>query len=81
MNVKKLVADKLSLIEIKDCALSPEEKNISYIIKMPDNNIIVITNEKELHFKTVNFIRKYYPSVIIIPGLGENQKNIIFKIY
>ena len=41
---------------------------------MPDNNIIVITNEKELHFKTINFIRKYYPSVIIIPGLGENQK-------
>jgi len=28
MNVKKLIADKLSLIEQKDCVLSPEEKNI-----------------------------------------------------
>ena len=26
MNVKKLIADKLSLIEQKDCVLSPEEK-------------------------------------------------------
>ena len=38
-------------------------------------NEININNEKELHYKVVNYIRKYMDSPIIIPGLGEYQVN------
>ncbi len=31
-------------------------------------------NETQLHTAVVEFIRKKYPNVIIIPGLGEFQK-------
>ena len=31
-------------------------------------------NENQLHMAVVEFIRKKYPNVIIIPGLGEFQK-------
>lgn len=34
---------------------------------MPSNS------EKTLHYRVVNFIRKHYPNVIIIAGLGEFQ--------
>ncbi len=30
-------------------------------------------NETDLHKKVIDFIRKYYPQAIIIPGLGELQ--------
>ena len=30
-------------------------------------------NETDLHRKVIDFIRKYYPQAIIIPGLGELQ--------
>ena len=30
-------------------------------------------NEHDLHYKVVDFIRKYYPEAIVIPGLGELQ--------
>ena len=39
----------------------------------PCNNMIMISNEKELHYKVVNLIRKYYPDTLIVAGLGENQ--------
>ena len=32
-----------------------------------------ITTEKELHYKVVDYIRKYIKEPIIIPGLGEHQ--------
>jgi len=35
---------------------------------------IHISNERDLHYKVVEFIRKSYPNNIIVPGLGENQK-------
>ena len=31
-------------------------------------------NETDLHKKVIDFIRKYYPQAIIIPGLGELQR-------
>ena len=37
--------------------------------------IININNEKELHYKVVDFIKKYIKEAIIIPGLGELQSN------
>ena len=39
----------------------------------PWNKMIMISNEKELHYKVVNLIRNYYPDVILVAGLGENQ--------
>ena len=38
-----------------------------------ENKQISITNEKELHYKVVSFIRNYLKEPIIIPGLGEYQ--------
>ena len=35
---------------------------------------IQLLNETDLHYKTVDFIRKYYPQAIIVPGLGELQR-------
>ena len=32
-----------------------------------------MSTEKTLHYRVVNFIRKHYPNVIIIAGLGEFQ--------
>jgi hypothetical protein len=29
--------------------------------------------EKDLHYKVVEFIRKYYPDALLIAGLGEHQ--------
>ena len=37
------------------------------------SSTINIQSELDLHVKVVEFIRKKYPSVIIIPGLGELQ--------
>ena len=34
---------------------------------------IQIINEKDLHYKVVNFIRRFYPDAIVIAGLGELQ--------
>ena len=39
----------------------------------PSNKMIMISNEKELHYKVVNLIRRYYPNAILVAGLGENQ--------
>ena len=39
----------------------------------PWNNMIMISNEKELHYKVVNLIRNYYPDSLLVAGLGENQ--------
>ena len=39
----------------------------------PWNKMIMISNEKELHYKVVNLIRNFYPDSILVAGLGENQ--------
>ena len=39
----------------------------------PWNKMIMISNEKELHYKVVNLIKNYYPNAILVAGLGENQ--------
>ena len=31
-------------------------------------------NENHLHYKVMDFIRKYYPDALVIPGLGELQQ-------
>ena len=35
--------------------------------------IINIANERDLHYKVVDYIKKYIKEAIIIPGLGEHQ--------
>ena len=39
----------------------------------PWNKMIMISNEKELHYKVVNLIRNYYPDSILVAAMGENQ--------
>ena len=39
----------------------------------PWNKMIMIGNEKDLHYKVVQLIRNYYPDSILVAGLGENQ--------
>ena len=39
----------------------------------PWNKMIMIGNERDLHYKVVNLIRNYYPDAILVAGLGENQ--------
>ena len=39
----------------------------------PWNKMIMISNERELHYKVVNLIRNYYPDALLVAGLGENQ--------
>ena len=39
----------------------------------PWNKMIMISNERELHYKAVQLIRNYYPDSLLVAGLGENQ--------
>ena len=45
----------------------------SYIIPKTINKQIILKNEKDLHYKVINFIKDNYPEVMLIPGLGEYQ--------
>ena len=38
------------------------------------------TGERKLHYKVIKHIQSQYPSVIIIPGLGENQSTSFKRI-
>ena len=39
----------------------------------PWNKMIMIGNERDLHYKVIQLIRNYYPDSILVAGLGENQ--------
>ena len=39
----------------------------------PNNQIFKIENEEDLHTRVVAYIRRYYPDVLLTPGLGEHQ--------
>ena len=38
-----------------------------------------IYNETDWRYKVIEFIRKYQPNAIIVPGLGENQKTAVMR--
>jgi hypothetical protein len=40
-----------------------------------ENKEIIISNEKELHYKVVQFIKRFRKDAILVPGLGEHQVN------
>ena len=44
-----------------------------------DDNTIQLINEDDLHKRVVAFIRRFYPDVIMIPGLGEYQTNTTIR--
>ena len=46
-----------------------------YIHPVNENTEITISNEKELHYKVVEFIRRFRPDAVLVPGLGEHQIN------
>jgi hypothetical protein len=46
----------------------------AYTVNMYTNHVFNIANEKQLHNKVVEWIRRFHPEVVIVPGLGELQK-------
>ena len=44
-----------------------------------ENTQIHVMNEDDLHKKVVEYIRRFEPNVIIIPGLGEYQTNAYIR--
>ncbi|CAH3144903.1 unnamed protein product [Porites lobata] len=46
----------------------------------PNNKMFKIANEMDLHCKVVQLIRCYYPDVIMVAGLGENQDTAYKRI-
>jgi prophage antirepressor-like protein len=42
--------------------------------RRPKNRMqIQLLNEKDLHYKVVDYLRRFYPEAILVPGLGELQ--------
>ncbi len=48
-------------------------RNGSYTVAGIRNQQVSLVNETDLRHKIVEFIRKRYPDVLIVAGLGENQ--------
>ena len=46
----------------------------------PNNHMFKIENETDLHCKVVQYIRRFYPDAVIVPGLGENQDTVSKRI-
>ena len=55
-------------------------KTGKYSIAILDNQISLM-NEKDLHFKVIDFVRKYYPHCLLYAGLGEIQDTSNKRIY
>lgn len=51
-----------------------QEAEHAYTVNIHTNHVFNIANEKQLHNKVVEWIRRFHPEVIIVPGLGELQK-------
>jgi hypothetical protein len=50
------------------------EAEKAFPINMHRSRVFNIANEKQLHNKVVEWIRRFHPEVVIVPGLGELQK-------
>ena len=46
----------------------------AFTVNIHTNHVFNIANEKQLHNKVVEWLRRFHPDVIIVPGLGELQK-------
>ena len=53
---------------------SDDEIELPFTVNILSSNVFNIANEKQLHNKVVDWIRRFYPELIIVPGLGELQK-------
>ena len=51
-----------------------QETDHAYPINIHANHVFNIATEKQLHNKVVEWIRRFHPEVVIVPGLGELQK-------
>jgi hypothetical protein len=40
-----------------------------------ENKEINISNEKDLHYKVIDFIKRFRKDAVLVPGLGEHQVN------
>jgi hypothetical protein len=46
----------------------------AFTVNIHTNHVFNVANEKQLHNKVVEWIRRFHPNVVIVPGLGELQK-------
>ena len=46
----------------------------------PYDHVFKIQDERDLHYKVVDFIKHRYPDAITIGGLGENQDTVTKRI-
>jgi hypothetical protein len=53
---------------------SDDEIELPFTVNMNVNRVFNIANERQLHNKVVDWIRRFHPEVVIVPGLGELQK-------
>ena len=59
-------------MEPMDEQLGPPKKMMKY----PQFEML---NENHLHYKVMDFIRKYYPDALVIPGLGGTTADTLHK--
>jgi prophage antirepressor-like protein len=57
-----------------------EDVDFFDIDKIRDDNTIVLTNENHLHFKVVDYIRKYFNHAMLMSSLGEFQDTVDKRI-
>jgi prophage antirepressor-like protein len=58
-------------------------KTGTYTVPIPrplEGERICLLNENDLHFKVIEYIRKYHPDTLIIAGLGEFQRTPELRI-
>ena len=46
----------------------------TYTTPDSERNIFLLRNEKDLHYHVIRFVKKHFPDVILLPGLGELQR-------
>ena len=51
-----------------------QETGHTFTVNIHSNHVFNIATEKQLHNKVVDWIRRFHPEVVIVPGLGELQK-------
>ena len=54
---------------------SDDEIERPYTVNMNTKRVFNIANERQLHNKVVDWIRRFHAEVINVPGLGELQKS------
>lgn len=80
---KKFEAKQFTKWIIEEILPSIRKTGKYNIIEQPKllDKQISLLNERDLHFKVIDYIRKYYPDALLYAGLGELQDTANKRIY